>query len=465
MIKHVFTIILIAFLPSAQAALLPAFPGAEGFGAAATGGRGGRVIRVTNLNDSGAGSLQAALNQSGPRIIVFDVSGVIYGDVRVPHGDVTIAGQTAPGAGITIYGHMYTDYPTRFGNIIIRHIRVRPPLPDSDWPPAQHDGIQFSANHLMIYDHIDISHAVDENLDMYHGARDITVQWSVISLSVMGGGHPDGPKHNYGLINGPGGGRISVHHNLFAHNKNRNPALSNGPADVINNVVYNSREGFVHNNPVAGQFNIVGNFYKDGPSAELAPLWFDPENNNPNPSYYVFDNYVDDPGGFVGRLDNPYTTHGFNRKYYFECCGIQKSMFNRQGMFDFSKVSGYTPVTVDPPKLAYDRVLNQAGAWPRDSVTKWAVQETRDRNGNWGNRRPDDWLEGLTPGKPLVDTDGDGMPNIWECANGLNPQQNDSTVVRPSGYTAMEDYINELSDALINNSVPPGLNSTKTCKK
>jgi len=146
-------------LPAAGGPPLPAFPGAQGFGAIASGGRGGDVYKVTTLAAAGVGSLQWALDRPGPRIIVFAVSGVIEGDVHIPHGDVTIAGQTAPGeAGITILGHLYTSFGAPFGNIILRHLRVRSPDPDSEWPPAQHDAIQFSTNHTMILDHVDASH-------------------------------------------------------------------------------------------------------------------------------------------------------------------------------------------------------------------------------------------------------------------------------------------------------------------
>lgn len=430
---------------------LPAFPGAQGFGAVATGGRGGQVLKVTTLAASGTGSLQWALNQSGPRIIVFAVSGVINGDVHIPHGDVTIAGQTAPGAGITIHGHLYTTFGTSFGNIVIRHLRVRSPVADAEWPPEQHDAIQLSTNHTIILDHVDISHGIDENLDLWGGARDITIQWSAITFPVHNGGHPDGAAHNYGVLNGPGGGRISIHHNLFVHNKARTPALAEGPADVRNNVIYNGREGFVHHNPANGDFNIIGNYYKDGPSANLAPLWFDPENDPPIPTrYYVWNNHVDHPGVFTGRVDNPWTNSAFAEEYSFACCGIVSSQFNAWGEFSFTGHPGYVAIPTENPADAYAAVLARAGAFPRDIVNRWAVEETQARTGSWGNRRPANWLEGLTPGTPPPDGDNDGMPDAWEVARGLNPASAaDAASVRPSGYTAIEEYINELADSLL----------------
>ena len=347
---------------------LPAFPGAEGFGALATGGRGGQVLKVTTLAASGPGSLQWALDQSGPRIIVFAVSGVIEGDVRIPHGDVTIAGQSAPGAGITINGHLYTSFGSTSGNFVIRHLRVRPPDPDNEWPANQHDAIQFSTNHTMILDHVDASHGADETIDMWGGASNITVQWSAITYPIY---DPDqGWDHHKGIINHRPcldssncqegdlmGGRISLHHNLFVHARNRTPALSIGPADVINNVTYNGREGFVHHNRVDGEFNLIGNLYIDGPSISLAPLWFDPENPSPPipTAYWVWNNWVEDPGNFVGRVDNPFTTPGFDDEYSFFCCGIEASQFNAVGEFDFSSEPGYIPITREDPATGHCR--------------------------------------------------------------------------------------------------------------
>jgi pectate lyase len=455
-------------------AQLPAFPGAEGFGAVATGGRGGPVRIVTNLNASGPGSLQAALDQPGPRMVVFRVSGVINGDVEIPHGDVTIAGQTAPGAGITILGHLYTPYdeddPT--SNIIIRHLRVRPPDPNGSWPPSQHDSIQFSTTHTVILDHVDASHGADEIMDFWGGAHTITLQWSMLSYPIYDAGQ--GWDHNKGILNhracidgdacadsGLLGGRISVHHNVFAHARNRTPALSTGPADIVGNVVYNGREGFVHHNiaggsgstiATVGDFNLIGNWYIDGPSIALAPFWFDPENSStPIPTrYFVWDNYVEDPGDFIGRVDNPYTTPGFGTEYSFACCGIVSSQFTAIVPYDFSATPGYRPITTEAATAVYPKVLARAGAWPRDIVSRWTIEDIEGRTGSWGNRRPADYLEGLTPGSAPADIDNDGMADAWEASRGLSAANpNDHSTIMSSGYTAIEEYINELADRLV----------------
>ena len=477
------TLSLVAVLTTspAQGQSLPAFPGAQGFGAVASGGRGGQVYKVTTLAANGVGSLQWALDQPGPRIIVFAVSGLIDGDIQIPHGDVTIAGQTAPGeAGITIHGHLYTDFGSSFGNIVIRHVRVRPPDPDAEWPASQHDAIQFSTNHTIILDHVDASHGADEIIDLWGGATDVTVQWSAITYPIYD--PANGWTHHKGLLNhrpcedsdscgasDPPGGRISIHHNLFVHARNRTPALSTGPADVVNNVTYNGREGFVHHNIAGGDFNLVGNVYIDGPSIALAPFWFDPENGTPSipTRYWVWDNWVEDPGKFTGRVDNPFTTPGFTAVYTVACCGVVAGQFNTQGHFDFSAQPGYVPVSTHAASTTLSKVLETVGAFPRDIVNRWAIEDVATRGGAWANRRPANWLDGLSPVPvPLAndgDSDHDGMNDSWEQSHGLNPSNGaDHTTVMPSGYTAIEEYINSLADSLPTGIFSDGFESGDT---
>jgi pectate lyase len=421
-----------------------AFPGAEGFGAIVTGGRGGRVLKVTTLAATGPGSLQAALEESGPRIIVFEVSGVIETSIiEIYNGDVTIAGQTAPGAGITIQGRLYGSYTSDVGNIIIRHLRIRPEYDGS--AGDQFDGIQMSLNHHVILDHISVGFGVDETICLY-GSEDVTVQWSTIE-SAATTGHPEG-EHNYGLINGPDGRRVSVHHNLFAHNKNRNPAIANGPADVRNNVVYNVRHGFVHHNPASGSFNFVGNYYKAGNDDTLIPFYFDDENGSAmNLGYYVEGNWVDGATGACsdGELTDPWSQCDLDL--------IRDSSFRSNTEFDFSGESElYRPITTTSAADAYAQVLARAGAFPRDVVALRSVTETEAGTGTWGSRTPSDLMDGLTPTTAPGDQDDDGMADDWETARNLDPSDGtDHNTVMPSGYTAIEEYINELADNLVGN--------------
>ncbi len=424
-----------------------AFPGAEGFGASATGGRGGQVVKVTNLNASGTGSLQAALNLTVPRIVVFAVSGVIDSDIYIPHGNLTIAGQTAPGGGITIRGRLYSNYSTGIDNIIIRHVRIRPrAYSAAEGASSDYDGMQFSLNRLAIFDHISVAFGADETFDLYE-ADDVTVQYSTIEQSSTLGAS----GHNFGLLNGPDGWRISVHHNLFAHNSDRNPAIANGPADIRNNVSYNVRHGFIHHNPASGHFNIIGNYYKQGPSAALYPFYFDDENGGvaPDLRYYLRDNYIDDPGDYVGVVGNPWATPLLHPT--FGSLGLPESPYRVATEHDFSTYTGYVAVTTETATSAYNTVLNKAGAWPRDIVTNKSVQDTLDRTGSWGAAVPTitGLMTGLTPGSAPVDADNDGMADAWESAHGLSPYVDDHNTVMPSGYTAIEDYINELADLLV----------------
>jgi pectate lyase len=420
-----------------------AFPGAEGFAARVTGGRNGQVLKVTTLAASGPGSLQAALDTPGPRIIVFAVSGVIHAEtIEIAHGDVTIAGQTAPGGGITIAARLLGAYDASVGNIIIRHVRIRPAYTGS--PGEQFDSIQLSRNHHVMLDHISVGFGVDETVDLYE-ASDVTLQWSTIESSGTAG-HPEG-EHNYGLINGPDGRRVSVHHNLFAHHKNRCPAIANGPAEMVNNVVYDARHGFVHHNPASGSFNLIGNYFKQGPEDTLIPFYFDDENASPasDLAYFLRGNVLSGAGAQCpeGSVDDPWST-----------CDYQPQgdpSLKVPGAFVFASAGdAYRAVTTSDAASAYATVLASAGAFPRDVVALRSVSETQAGSGSWGARYPADLFAGLAPDTEPLDDDQDGMADAWESAHGLNPADGrDHRTELASGYTAIEQYVNELADELL----------------
>ena len=191
--------LLVSSAPAAEP--IPAFPGAEGWGAYTTGGRGGKVIHVTNLNTSGPGSFQAACSQQGARIVVFDTSGVINAPVTIEHGGITIMGQSAPGAGITILGKLAAESndSSRLGNIVVRFLRVRPSqLAQGDG--SDQDAIQFNMVEHTVLDHISVAWSTDENIGFYQ-ARYSTVQWCSIE-EACAEGHYKG-RHNYGMLCGP----------------------------------------------------------------------------------------------------------------------------------------------------------------------------------------------------------------------------------------------------------------------
>lgn len=448
---------LVGLLVPGSALALPGFPGAQGFGGGVTGGRGGEIIKVTTLDESGPGSLREALETPGPRMIVFAVSGVIdlgepnpddvfdEGDssnvLVITEGDVTIAGESAPGAGITIRGRLYAAYDEGVGNIIVRHIRVRPAAWNgADDGGEQYDALRFSVNSEVLVDHVSVSGGVDENVDAYE-ARDITVQWSAIAESATMG-HGEG-EHNYGLLNY--GGRVSVLHTLFAHNKNRDPALGLGPAESINNTAYNVRHGFVNHNDAGGEMNLVGNTFIQGPDDSLIPFFFD---GGESVSYWLADNAVDDPGDYVGVIDDPWS-----EPYFADVIGASEAVrAGAQFQFDGGLYEG---VAVAGSAEAHAAVLDCAGAFPRDTVDARVVQEVKDRAGSWGTKYPDDLLAGLSPTPPPVDGDDDGMADTWEMQHGLDPNDgSDHATAQPSGYTAIEAYLHELAEALACGSPP-----------
>ncbi len=418
-----------------------AFPGARGFAAAITGGRGGQVLKVTTLAATGPGSLAEALDTPGPRIIVFAVSGVIETDLlEIPYGDVTIAGQSAPGAGITINGRLWGAYEYGVDNIVIRHLRVRPSYDGS--AGEQFDALRFSLNRYVLLDHVSASFGVDETVDLYE-AQDITVQWSVIE-SAGDEGHPEG-EHNYGLINGPDGGRVSILNSVFAHNKNRNPALANGPAELVSNVLYNVRHGFVHHNPATGPFHFIGNYFMPGPEDELIPFFFDDESHGADESlqYYFLGNYVSAAGSVCdeGAVDNPWQQCDVN-PYVPESHRVTAS-------FDFSAESDAYRAPGHASALdTWSDVLKYAGAYPHDEVSKRTLSEALAGTGAWGGREPGDLLAGLTPGPAPGDSDDDGIPDSWEESHDLDPKLSDSGETMASGYTAIEEYLNELAQDL-----------------
>ena len=205
---------------------LRAFPGAAGFGANALGGRGGRALMVTNLNDSGPGSLRAAIEAEGPRTVIFRVAGTIELKTRIDIANpyITIAGQTAPGGGITLkIDPNYTRSPLRIltHDVILRYIRSRPGPSTAESDIL--DALTIPSGHDIIVDHCSFSWATDEVVNTWNDVHDITIQWSIISEGLNDSTHPKGPHSKGMLIGSEGAERISVHHNLFAHNRKRNP--------------------------------------------------------------------------------------------------------------------------------------------------------------------------------------------------------------------------------------------------
>jgi pectate lyase len=435
-----------------KAPAIPAFPGAEGFGAASKGGRGGRVIKVTNLNAKGPGSLQWACNQPGPRIVVFDVSGVIKGNLKITNGQITIAGQTAPGAGITIDG-MLSCAPKgmkkgkRLKDVIVRFLRIRPR------PRAKHGFdavIFFGIDHLMV-DHVSASWGEDETLSLT-GCANFSMQWCAVEPSALiseGGVVP----HNFGTLIGYTQDPMGIHHTLYAHHFHRTPAVSGkdpGIVDLRNNVIYNVA-GTTYLIFKGKGANMVGCYHKEGPGgSHPAGLY------QPPPAYTM--------GGFkVGSSI---------RKEHVYLSGNYSTM---EGGYLFpqdrktKKVQRSTPLPFAPVKThvaeqAYELVLAQAGCLPRDEISKRTTNDVRNQTGSWGRNVPREGLmSGLKAGKAATDTDNDGMSDEWEKAHQLNSNDaSDANKIvaagaspgnRHKGYTYIEYFINEKADRLIADAV------------
>src|SRR5215471_8426758 len=288
---HRMILAICSFAAAAACALdIPAFPGAEGFGARTPGGRGGKVIAVTNLNDSGPGSFRAACEAEGCRIIVFRVGGIIdlksELDVKEPY--LTVAAQTAPGDGICLRSF---NFLVSTHDVIVRYLRSRPGISSGKEVDAMGVG---SGGHNVIFDHCSATWAIDENLSPSGSISNITVQWCIISEALNHSIHHKGP-HGYGsLVRAVGG--VSLHHNLWAHNAARNPRLGDNYGappwptfDVRNNVIYDYggiASGMTGDHLSA---NYVGNYIRPGPSSDTkrGPIVL---TDTADVTYYVYGN-------------------------------------------------------------------------------------------------------------------------------------------------------------------------------
>ncbi len=440
----------LSFTLSAQD--IPAFPGAEGYGADAIGGRGGAILFVTNLNDSGPGSLRAAVVASGPRIVIFKVGGIIQLESRlsIVNPYLTIAGQTAPGGGICIAGYSVLIYGPAH-DIIIRGVRFRHgDLSDENGARADALGTNgvsaVNAVRNVIIDHCSMSWSIDETLQVWDYSENITVQWSMITESLDNAGHPDGGPHGYGAIlksriNDAG---ISFHHNLLAHHRSRNPKFTSDAGsmtrfDFRNNVVYNhgtrpALSGESNDTPEI-QVNFVGNYFKYGPDTDNSKkdkLLFIQYQGTP--LYYLQDNFIENYSAV--------TNDNWLGVEYWQT-NLQEPDIRINTPFDTP------PVITQPAAEAYEVVLDYAGAIApvRDAVDVRIVANVRNRSGQHIDSQSEvgGWPIYASGSYPQ-DSDNDGMPDDWETANGLNPNNSGDANgdIDGDGYTNIEAYINSL---------------------
>lgn len=432
-----FAILLLAISVISYAQTI-AFPGAEGFGRFTSGGRGGSVIAVTNLNDGGVGSLRAALEATGPRTIVFRISGIIelQSELFLNQGDITIAGHTAPGAGICI-----KNYPLIIAadNVIIRYLRSRP----GDEKKFEGDAISCIGNRNIIIDHCSFSWGIDEVASFYDNENS-TVQWCLISESLNHSYHHKG-DHGYGGI--WGGKGASFHHNLLAHHSSRNPRFNGSRThgkpekeivDFRNNVIYNWGDNSSYGGE-SGNHNLVGNYYQFGPASRHKNRIVQPW--DAKGKWYIADNFV----------------YGFPRITANNWAGGVQGKFAKQVRIEAPHP--VAPVETQVAEYAYRIVLENVGAIlpARDSIDIRIIEEVKARTarygGIWGDGSGIIDSQTQVGGYPILcstlapkDTDHDGMPDDWEMAYGLNPanpdDRNDDR--NGDGYTNLEEYLNRL---------------------
>ncbi len=417
-----------------------AFPGAEGAGRFAQGGRGGQVLFVTNLEDSGPGSLRAAVEIRGPRTILFRVSGTIKlaKPLVIREGRVTIAGQSAPGDGITLRDHRLE---IAADDVVIRYIRSRL----GDELKTESDAVWIDRGRRIILDHVSASWSVDETLsasarytDPDAGFYDLTVQWSIISELLTHSLHAKG-EHGYGsLIRGGRGSRISFHHNLWANHAARMPRPGNydgpevdplGPVfDFRSNVFYNwggDRSGYNADKASLASYNFVDNAYVAGPQSGK-PIAFN-ESNLLAKAYFAGNSMNGaipaDPWSLV--------------------TGVSPEGYRLAAPVDVA------PVVPDPAARAYERVLASAGASKaRDPVDTRVAAGVRSRTGVQIDSQRDvgGWPELRSLPAPR-DSDDDGMPDAWERSHGLDPKVTDGNDDRNrDGFTNLEEWLADAAE-------------------
>ncbi|UKK54662.1 fibronectin type III domain-containing protein [Prevotella sp. E2-28] len=433
-----------------------AFPGAEGFGRFATGGRGGTIYHVTNLNDSGTGSLRDAVSQSN-RIVVFDVSGVIkLKSGLVFSSNLTVLGQTAPGEGVQVYGDRVSF--SGASNLIVRHMRFRM---GKNAPSGQKDAAGVSNGRNMIFDHLSVLWGRDECFSISWDNKgtepaDITIQNSIIGQGLQT--HSCG-----GLIQTAGG--VTLYRNLYIENKTRNPKVK-GLNQFVNNVVYNWGNGgcYLMGRESAGDSwaDIENNYFVKGPWNSGNPL----SEGNENFQFYGAGNYYDNnkDGELNGReiTDNEYTNcGGLRRATLGEMTNLPKAFPEIVGEMTAEEALRWMIDSVGPSLPV------------RDEVDKYLVDEMK----SFGTLGSTDGISDekslphggtgvLYPGEKPLDSDGDGIPDEWEIANNLNPNNAlDAKAIAANGYANIENYVFSIDRAYPYLKNPSNLEVTKQEKE
>lgn len=475
---------------------LPAFPGAEGFGANAVGGRGGAIIEVTNLNDSGTGSLRACVEASMPRTCVFRTGGtiVVKSQLLVTKPYLTIAGQTAPGGGIALRSD--PSYPKTLlmiaaHDVIVRHLRVRPGRVDPELVVSSQQGIQIGNGATEVYnvilDHVSVTWGIDGNVQTASTVHDVTIQNSIISEGLNNAGHEKGPHSRamnfyVGENNYDRNGYMSLHHNLMSHVQFRVPQIStkNGKVEVINNVVYHTTQMAMNINCTA--HNILGDSKTRFINNYLLRVATPNGKSDINLSSGCLDGTRVHTKGNIGPtrfLDSFADDLSINADDKYRWSDDP----TLAGTFPFPSLR----VTEDSAKIALEKISG-TGAFAgkqtigatvpkRDAVDERIIRQLTNymtnssgpttpipNGGLLDNPADVGGYPELDIGTPPVDTDHDGMPDVYETAINLNPRDaSDGPRDQDAdGYTNVEEYFNSLAGSDNNPPPPPPPQPTPT---
>ena len=456
-----------------------AFPGAEGGGMYVTGGRGGEVYHVTNLSDSGFGSLRYGIeNGSRPLTIVFDVAGIIALEkaLKVTKGDLTIAGQTAPGDGICLKNY---NFRIHANNVIVRYIRCRM----GDEKKTEDDAMNLYTGsndlHDVIIDHCSLSWSTDE-CGSFYGMTGFSLQWCILSESLLNSVHGKG-KHGYGGI--WGGTDASYHHNLLAHHYSRNPRLDHdyvstlkGPVNLVNNVIYNWGDNGTYGGESANdnndykKYNLINNYYKPGPATASGKYRFiDPWTKACSNCSSATGSQTIVPGHFYMDGNVFSTNDDWSADNWKGTTASESVVAVIKAASAFKPASGSHYLTIQSAGDAFTAVLAYAGAsLKRDAVDTRVTRETK--NGNYtytgSNGGTNGFIDTQTDvgGWPaytatdaekaaVQDKDGDGMSDAFEDAFGLDKDSAtdgpSKTLDKHGRYTNLEMYLHYLVKDII----------------
>ena len=438
-----------------------AFPGAEGYGRFAIGGRGGRLIEVTNLNDSGPGSLREAVEAEGPRTVVFRVGGAIWlkSKLVVKNPYITIAGQTAPGDGIALYGYTVGCYATH--DVILRYLRIR--VGDKSGATMDGSGMGASCDNC-IMDHCSISWSIDEGFSS-RGGKNFTLQRTIVAeaLNMSVHSHYVGTGKGHGFAGSISGDVGSFHHNLLAHCAGRNWSLAGGfdrgghfagRLDIRNNVVYN----WEHRTNDGGvkALNLVANYYIPGPASKVFHLLMPDFGTVQDPQqYFLAGNVMEGKPEYDA---NNWAKGGvkLQQKSLDE---IKLSAEQVLQLIQLKEPFCESEVSTQPALEVYENVMADVGAnYPKyDSADARVVKDVLRRKvtvygsktgfpGIIDSQKDVGGYPEMKGGEAPLDTDNDGIVDAWEVAHGLDPKDPSDAqkLAGAGGYTNLEEYLNSL---------------------